>query len=1029
MIGWLTNRTADLGDDYRDLGGAGLGSSSGVAARRRVRSAAAIAFALVAALFCTAAQAQERALRGVALVIGQSDYRHIAPLANPLHDAREVAKLLTDLGFDARSVTDRDAQRLRRDLERLVEDAEDADVALLYYAGHGIEAGGENWLVPVDADEASLDSALERLVPLSEVLDGLRSAVPVTIVLLDACRTNPFPPGSLVRPAPGAEPAPMGESGLTAVRGAAALRPRHQVPIDNLGTVIGFAAEPGLPALDGPAGANSPYASALLRHLSAMPGIEFGAVMRMITEEVYLATRTRQRPWVNETLRRQLFFGMPEPAADGEEGAITGERRQLLLTIAELPSLERVQVEQVAARDGVPLDALYGVLRAMGETAQPDDPEELGRLLDAQAERLRKMLSERAALRTDDPEIVRLTSAADRAIGEGAIQTARRFMDEAVQRIEDGRQDVDDLEELVRQKRIADAAIYARRADAAALAFAFLDAAEDYGRAHDLVSRWHDDLAWNYKNQEAEALRSHGEATGDREALSRSLAAYEQILGMLPPGERGRDWAITRNNMAVVLHTLGERAEDTADLQRSIAMAEESMAVFAELDDDANWSAAQNNIGNLLLAMGMRESNPVKLEQAVEAFRAALARRDREAVPLDWAASQNNLGIALYNLSDRRTDLSLLDDAEVAYRAALEVLTPATAPIDWAMVQNNLGNALNALGLRHNDGSYHRQAAEAFEAAMRVRTRESWPLQWAASQLNLGNAYNGMARHELGTLNLDRARQAYEAALEVFTRERAPLEWASVQNNLGSVMQTLGQRGFAIADLEASVDAFEAAREVYSRDAFPLDWAMTYHNMGNTLQLMGGISGDAGYYRAAVEAFETALGEFRRDVAPVQWAFSTSAMGATLQSLAANEEGTESLVRAITARRAALEVLTIDIAPVEWANAQAGLGMLLLNLTHHDGNLDNLRDARAAFEALALVYTREALPLQWAFAQNNIGDVHWSTAAYGGGAPEYSAALAHFESAREEFERLGYAMLVDLTDQKIELIRSALGQE
>ena len=93
-----------------------------------------------------------------------------------------------------------------------------------------------------------------------------------------------------------------------------------------------------------------------------MKGEEFGAVMRMVTEEVYLATKTRQRPWANESLQRLLYFGVAPEEPAGEEGLITGERRQLLLTIADLPSLERRQVETIAAEDGVPLDALYGML-------------------------------------------------------------------------------------------------------------------------------------------------------------------------------------------------------------------------------------------------------------------------------------------------------------------------------------------------------------------------------------------------------------------------------------------------------------------------------------------------------------------------------------------------------------------------------------------------------------------------------------------------------------------------------------------
>ena len=150
----------------------------------------------------------------------------------------------------------------------------------------------------------------------------------------------------------------------------------------------------------------------------------------------------------------------------GDDGLITGERRQLLLTISDLPDLNRVQVETVAAKDGVPLDALYGVLRALGTAKIPEDPTELEKLLDAQAGKLKTMMAERDALKTDDPEIARLTDAADRAISEGAIVTARKFLDDAVKRVEATSDTVDAAEELVKQKRLADAAIYVRRADA-----------------------------------------------------------------------------------------------------------------------------------------------------------------------------------------------------------------------------------------------------------------------------------------------------------------------------------------------------------------------------------------------------------------------------------------------------------------------------------------------------------------------------------------------------------------------------------
>ena len=107
-------------------------------------------FVLVLGLTLPAA-AEERALKGVALVIGQSDYAHLAPLTDPGKDARAIEGLLEDLGFEVDGATHRGARKLRRDLERFAENTEGADAALIHYSRHGIEAGGENFLVPVDA--------------------------------------------------------------------------------------------------------------------------------------------------------------------------------------------------------------------------------------------------------------------------------------------------------------------------------------------------------------------------------------------------------------------------------------------------------------------------------------------------------------------------------------------------------------------------------------------------------------------------------------------------------------------------------------------------------------------------------------------------------------------------------------------------------------------------------------------------------------------------------------------------------------
>lgn len=974
-------------------------------------------------LFAAMANAEE-ALKGVALVIGQSKYEHIPALANPANDARSMVKLLSDLGFDARSVSDRDARKLKRDLERFVEDAEGADVAFLYYSGHGIESGGENWLIPVDADVSSLGDAQETLVALSAVMDELKGVVPVTVVLLDACRTNPFPADALVKKAPDDPGAPIGAGGLTPTRSAFALT-TDQPAAENVGEMIGFAAEPGRPALDG-TGENSPYATALLRHLGAMEGVEFGQVMRMVTEEVYLDTKAKQRPWVNESLRRLLYFGVPQPAPTGDDGLITGERRQLLLTISDLPDVNRQQVETAAAKDGVPLDGLFGVLRALGTEKIPEDPADLAKLLDAQAERLKAMIAQREALRTDDPEIRRLTEAADRAIRQGAIVTARKFLDDAVKRVESTSFAVDAAEEAVKNKRIADAAIYAQRAAASGLAFDYLAAAADYRKAFELIERWDDKLRWNYKNLEAEALQAHGDATGDQAALQQALGAYQKVLSFESQGER--EWARARNNMAVVLWTMGEHATDTKALEEAVVIFRESLAVFERAHDDINWAAAQSNLGNVLQRLAERTGDPKLSEQAIVALRAALGKRDRAKVPLDWAASQNNLGIALHEIGERTGSVERFVEAETAYRLALEEYTREKTPAQWAMATNNLGITIDALAAARNDVALFKEAAAAFRATLEARTREHQPLRWAASQVNLAGTLQSIAKLEGGTEGLDEAEAALRQALTVYTRVSLPLEWATTQNTLGLVLQLLGQRNQDAAKLEESAEAFRLAMQENTAERTPLDYAMASYNLGSSLQLAGQLENDPALLKEALDSYRAALQFFTRENNPQQWAVTQVYLGSTLQSLAMHENPIETLKEAVTARRAALEVITLQSAPLDWANAKQGLGLCLMNLATFNNQPELLPEAMEAFEATKAVFKRETLPVQWAYAENNIGDVHWGYASHGGGKAEYEKAIARFESARQAYSEAGYFPMIPLVDNKISIIKEALAK-
>lgn len=987
----------------------------------------ALHLSLFAALILAAtAQAEEaKTLKGVALVIGQSKYAHITPLTNPANDAREMSKLLTDMGFDARSVSDRDAAKLARDLERFVEDAEGADVAFLYYSGHGIEAGGENYLIPVDADEASLGNAGEKLVSLTAVVERLKQTVPIAIVLLDACRTSPFPQTAQIKVTPTSAPQPITAGGLGAPRGASVVE--TQAPkSDNLGTVIGFAAEPGRPALDGGEGGNSPYAAALLRHLTAMKGAELGSVMRMVTEEVYLSTETRQRPWVNESLRRLVYLGVAPDEPEGEDGLITGERRQLLLKIADLPSLDRQRVETIAKSDGVPMAALYGILNALGAKDVPEDPAQLEKLLKSQAEKLKKMMEEREALTSDDPEIRRLSEAADKAIKEGAIETARKLLDEAVKRVEATASTVDAAEEAVKKKRLADAAVYARRGEASTLASAHLSSAQDFEKAFSLVEKWDDKLKWNYKNLQAEALRAHGYEKGDNAALKQSIAAYEQLFTFIASGKRNAEWARTRNNMGVTYLSLAERSCNATEVKQAAQFFQEALKILTREADLDDWAAAQNNLGNALLAIGQREGDARSLDAALEAYRSVIQARDREKQPAEWSDAQSNLGIALHHLGERDNDDARLLEALAAYRDGLDVMTRDKDPLRWGVLQNNLGITVMTLADRKSDLTKFKEAEGIFRAALEVRTRERVPLQWANTTINLANTLNNIGIRGMGTAELEEAAQAYREAAQELTHDRTEYGWASAQNNLGGVLQQISQRTGNAAVVEEAINVFKGALGVYKRDCSPMDWAMTQHNLGNALQTLGKLKDDAGKLNESVAAYQAALGEYTAEHTPMQWAKAQSMLGTALEAIGFAGGGPEKLKEAVVAKRAALTVLTKDNARLDWAQAQFNVGNSLNMIGNFEKGTESFEAAITALTAALEVWTFEDMPLQWAMAQNGIGDSYWGLGTRRNDKRAFEASLAKFEQAKDGFTKGGMAPMAALVDKKIAIIKESL---
>ncbi len=257
--------------------------------------------ALVAGLYLlastvSAAQAEPR----IALVMGNSNYgKEIGSLPNPVNDATLMAQALTQTGFQVVKVTDADWKTMKRaiqDFGDMLTTAGPQATALFFYAGHGVQVQGANYLIPVGADIGKEADVKIETVSADDVLEQMEFAGSrVNIVILDACRNNP-----------------MGRSVRSVSRGLA--------PMDSVrGTFIAYSTSPGSVAADG-TGKNSPYSAALAKTI-VRPGVGIEEAFREVRASVMAATGEKQVPWDSSSLTAPFFFKQgsatvaPAPAA------------------------------------------------------------------------------------------------------------------------------------------------------------------------------------------------------------------------------------------------------------------------------------------------------------------------------------------------------------------------------------------------------------------------------------------------------------------------------------------------------------------------------------------------------------------------------------------------------------------------------------------------------------------------------------------------------------------------------------------
>jgi uncharacterized protein len=230
-----------------------------------------------------------------ALVIGNQAYQHLTPLKNPEADAKLVSQSLTDIGFEVDYVANATKAGFEAELLNFSRKITPGAIIILYYAGHGVQSKGENFLLPVDADIRKSDDLPLATISANQMLDLFRtSQAEATILVLDACRNNPLELNdTLTRDAGGAT------RGLALVSG------------DQIGTLLAFSTSPGEASFDG-AGANSPYSLALSAILKE-PGLSIEEVFKNTRAQVVAATDGQQVPWENSSLTSSIILN---PEAD-----------------------------------------------------------------------------------------------------------------------------------------------------------------------------------------------------------------------------------------------------------------------------------------------------------------------------------------------------------------------------------------------------------------------------------------------------------------------------------------------------------------------------------------------------------------------------------------------------------------------------------------------------------------------------------------------------------------------------------------
>lgn len=779
--------------------------------------------------------------RRVALVIAEDDYRLVRPLANPVNDGEVMEVALKKLGFEVVVETNRDLRRMRRALDDFREDAMGADVALVYFSGHGVEISGDNRLLPVDADASSLDQLEKTSLPLEEVRDAVAATAKVGLIVLDACRSDPFTGGN-------------GDG-----RGATSLIKDLVDKIKpGLGRVgkaenilFAFSAAPGETAADG-TGANSPFTAALIKYLGT-DGLEIRSVLTLVQQEVYDLSRGKQLPYVESGLPK-LFFA----SAAKEQ---LPERERLLLAMADVTPEMRGAVERVASDADMPLAPLYGAL------ISSDTSHLSGESLDAKlreaADAFVKVRGEMKTLAADDPQVTELRRQAEEQLALGAFDGARVILAKAA--------DVDNVSRQALKanfvsRTLSEAATRFLSGGAARATLDYATAIKDYETVLALYGEaGQTSLSLEQADRQSRTLEELGilyTTVGNTDAAGRAFAALVANLEQRARQETDpsvkRDLAIGHIKFANIKMAQGDLP---ASLQNYEAARDMLQGLTTDVPDKKDWlgdlAMANDKIGNVLATQG-------DLGAAAQAYQQSLSIKQQlaDAEP-NSVYLLRDLTITYDEIGGLARTAGQLDGAQTAFEESLR--------IRLALAQNNpddprhqravsvsytrIGDVLRERGDAAGALDAYNKSQIIAEALVRRDSNDTdLKRDLSVGYAKIGNAYGDQKDWPFA---LEAYQQALATARDLAASDPGNTDW---QRDLSVCLEKIAGVFDAQGDIAGALQNYQDSLVIADRlanlDPGNSDWQ---RDLSITFEEIGLLETKQRHYEGSKKAFEASL--------------------------------------------------------------------------------------------------------------------------------------------------------------------------